>query len=948
MAHDMSLTWQLGIVGVSGALKSFSDVTDKLTTVKNSTKDLIETQEKLKGIDKISEAYGKATRKWAEATKQLSKLKEEYEKSGKGNAEFAKKVKEAEKYVDKLNTQKERQKHIFRAARSELEKEGLKLEGYKKRLKEVNSELARQTQYKKDLNYANSISNYGDQLYQKGSQQIITGLAFGKVALSPIKEYAELEEAQADLKKMIAFKDKAEEQAYFNKIRQVSESSPLRQTEVYEIAGAAAQSGIAKEDIVEFTERAMKLKVAFDMSTEASGEFIAKSKEQLGLSQEQTFAYADTINFLSDNSAAKANQLVEISNRVGGLARTQNISKETNLGFATTLLSMGKSAEVASTGLKQLYLELGKGADTKKKMAAFKYLGLNPDTINKEMAMDAEGTIIKVLEKIDKLKAEDKSAVLNDLFGEQAIDSVATLANNIDKVKKNLALAHSEMTAGSVDKEYANRMNTLKNIFEQTKNTLVNGLADIGEAIGPQLKESLKGWSETFKSLGNFAKTHPKLMSGIIKTIGAIAIFNLSMGLTNRFVTGPLTKTFAWLLKFGKHYKFGGLMHALKKMFPLTSKLFSAFTKIGTFLGGKFISVLKLVGTALKLVFTGNPIGLLIVAIVAVIAIFILLYKKCEWFRNGVKLIFGGFIEYIKGLCKIVIGIFTLNGDMIKEGFHNVINGVKKIFSGVVHIVKNVWKIVKDNLKSIWDWIKTKFKEIWAKIKEYSVMFIPFVGVFILLYKKCEWFRNGVNAVWIAIKNAFSNTWQWIKDKFNALLEIGSNAWNGLKNSATAIIDKIKESFSGFFDWINKKWESLKNFGSKLNPFNWFKGDGEVAQNYSGTNYFGGGLTTLAERGAELVEMNNNSFLVSSPSIANLPRGARILNNSQTRSSLSSRVSSLKDRIRSISNDSRTVVGGDTITININGGSGNATDIAREVKRVLEEIQSKKRRTAII
>ena len=94
--------------------------------------------------------------------------------------------------------------------------------------------------------------------------------------------------------------------------------------------------------------------------------------------------------------------------------------------------------------------------------------------------------------------------------------------------------------------------------------------------------------------------------------------------------------------------------------------------------------------------------------------------------------------------------------------------------------------------------------------------------------------------------------------------------------------------------------------------------------------------------------MNNNSFLVSSPSIANLPRGARILNNSQTRSSLSSRVSSLKDRIRSISNDSRTVVGGDTITININGGSGNATDIAREVKRALEEIQSKKRRTAIV
>ncbi len=909
MAHDMSLTWQLGIVGVSGALKSFSDVADKLTTVKNSTKDLIETQEKLKKIDKISESYGKATRKWAEATKQLAKLKEEYEKSGKGNAEFAKKVKETERYVERLNTQKQRQAHLFKAARSELEKEGLKLEGYKKRLKEVNSELARQTQYKKDLNYANNISSYGDQLYQKGSQQIITGLAFGKVALSPIKEYARLEEAQADLKKMIEFKDKAEEQAYFNKIRQVSENnSPLQQTEVYEIAGAAAQAGIAKEDIVEFTERAMKLKVAFDMSTEASGEFIAKSKEQLGLSQEQTFAYADTINFLSDNSAAKANQLVEISNRVGGLARTQNISKETNLGFATTLLSMGKSAEVASTGLKQLYLELGKGADTKKKMEAFKYLGLNPDTINKEMAKDAEGTIVKVLEKIDKLKAEDKSAVLNDLFGEQAIDSVATLANNIDKVKKNLALAHSEMTAGSVDKEYANRMNTLKNIFEQTKNTLVNGLADIGEAIGPQLKESLKGWSETFKSWGNFAKSHPKLMAGIIKVVGAIAIFNLTIGLTNRFITGPLTKSFAWFLKFGKHFKFGGLMHALKKMFPLTSRLISGIIKIFKFLGGKFIGLIKIVGTALKVAFTANPIGMIIVAIIAVI------------------------------------------------------------------------------------------------------------GIFVVLYKKCEWFRNMVNAVWKAIKDTFSSVWEWIKEKFNALVDIGANAWNGLKESGAAIIDKIKDAFKGFFDWLHNKWEDLKSLGSKLNPFNWFgKKDNSIPQNYSGTNYFGGGLTTLAERGAELVEVNNNSYLIASQMLANLPRGAKILNNSQTRkkieginknnnkipfnlkklyqvskniliknsyknkkvvnsetkniqnyalknsynlkkdketpktNSLSSRVLSLKDRIKNISNSNlKTTIGGDTITVNIYCNSENKIDIAREVKKVFEEIQSKKRRTAIV
>jgi len=110
-----------------------------------------------------------------------------------------------------------------------------------------------------------------------------------------------------------------------------------------------------------------------------------------------------------------------------------------------------------------------------------------------------------------------------------------------------------------------------------------------------------------------------------------------------------------------------------------------------------------------------------------------------------------------------------------------------------------------------------------------------------------------------------------------------------------------------------------------------------IQENWSGTNYFGGGLTTLAERGTELVEMNNSSFLVNSQTLANLPKGARILNNSQTRKSLSSRVSSLKERIKNISNsNSKTIIGGDTITINITGNSANPTDIARVVKRVIE------------
>ena len=839
MAKDMSLIWQMGVAGASETMSILSKAAKSLNEVKDSTEDLVKTQKKLENLDKVAEAYKNANSEYNKAAKNLEQLRKAYAKSNNVTAEFKEQVKNAEKQVDKLNKQKERQKHIFEAARSALENEGIKLEGYKKKLKEVNEELKKQEKLKKSLSKAQAISDTGDQFSKKGSEQLRRGAATGAALAVPIKFYMDVEESQADLRKILG----KEAEKYYDDLAELSKNGPLSQIEINEIAGSLAQSGIAGEDIVAYSDMAGKMKVAFDISTDEAGTFLAKTKEQLNLSKDELFSYMDTLNMLSNNYSVTAAQLADVSARTGGFAKSINLSKESNMAFATSLISANVSAEQTSTVLGKLYSELSQGANTKNKADALKYLGFDPKTINKEMAENAEGTILKVLEKIKNSNVADKSALISDIFGsdKSVINGLSVLSENLDGVKEKLDKAKQAVSENEkVNGEYEDRINTLTNQLKIFRNNAFNALANIGKSIAPELKETLNTLKEFAGKVANFIKENPKLVAFIVKMVAGFAAMNLGMGVANKLLLGPFAKGVGWLYKFGAFKSKGGVFFALKKMFPLASKVFGTFVKIGTFLGGKFIGIIKAVGLALKVAFTANPVGLIIAAIVAVIAIFVLLYKKCEWFRNG------------------------------------------------------------------------------------------------------------VNAVWAAIKNAFFSTWQWIKDKFNALLEIGSNAWNGLKNSATAIIDKIREAFSGFFDWINKKWESLKNFGSKLNPFNWFKGDGEVAQNYSGTNYFGGGLTTLAERGAELVEMNNSSFLVNSPAMANLPRGARILNNSQTRSSLSSRVSSLKDRIRSISNDSKTVVGGDTITININGGSGSDTDIARAVKRVIEEMQNKKRRTAIV
>lgn len=840
MSKDMNLVWQMSVAGAAGAMAAISKATQSIKEVKESTEDLAKTQKKLESLDKVAEAYKNANSEYNKAAKNLEQLRKAYAKSNNVTAEFKEQVKNAEKQVDKLNKQKERQKHIFQAARSELEKEGIKLEGYKKKLKEVNEELKKQEKLKKSLSKAQALSDLGDQFSKKGNEQIRRGAATGAALAIPVKFYMDVEESQADLRKILG----KEAEKYYDDLAGLSKNGPLSQIEINEIAGSLAQSGIKGEDIVAYSDMAGKMKVAFDITTDEAGTFLAKTKEQLNLSKDELFSYMDTLNMLSNNYSVTAAQLADVSARTGGFAKSINLSKESNMAFATSLISTGVTAEQTSTVLGKLYSELSQGANTKNKAAALEYLGFDPRTINKEMAENAEGTILKVLERIKNSNVADKSALISDIFGsdKSVINGLSVLSENLDGVKEKLDKAKQAVSENErVNGEYEDRLNTLTNQLKMFRNNAFNALADIGKSIAPELKETLNTLKEFAGKIANFIKENPKLVAFIVKMVAGFAAMNLGMGVANKILLGPFAKGVGWLYKFGAFKSKGGLLFALKRMFPLTSKLFGTFMKIGKFLGGKFIGLIKIVGTALKVAFTANPIGMVIVAIIAVI------------------------------------------------------------------------------------------------------------GIFVVLYKKCEWFRNMVNAIWKSIKDTFSNVWEWIKGRFNALVDIGAMAWDGLKNSATIIIDKIKDAFKGFFDWLHNKWEDLKSLGSKLNPFNWFgKKDNSIPQNYSGTNYFGGGLTTLAERGAELVEIGNSSFLVNAETLANLPRGAKILNNSQTRSSLSSRVSSLKDRVKGISNNSRTVVGGDTITINIKGGSGNAADIAREVKRVLEEIQSKKRRTAII
>ena len=114
---------------------------------------------------------------------------------------------------------------------------------------------------------------------------------------------------------------------------------------------------------------------------------------------------------------------------------------------------------------------------------------------------------------------------------------------------------------------------------------------------------------------------------------------------------------------------------------------------------------------------------------------------------------------------------------------------------------------------------------------------------------------------------------------------------------------------------------------------------------WTGTNYWEGGLTTVAERGAELIQIPGKpAFLAESEMLLNLPKGTRILNNSQTRSTLRDKVANLKDRVSNLKGGNS--YGGNNYSIVINVNGGNPSEVERIVRKVIAGDINKRERTA--
>lgn len=595
-----------------------------------------------------------------------------------------------------------------------------------------------------------------------------TSAAITAITVDAAKKAIEFESTMADVAKVVdGLRDQngAFTKSYYemsDALLNMSKSIPMTADALGQIMASAGQAGIASEDLTKFTETAAKMGVAFDTTAEQAGEWMATWRTALNLSQTQVTALGDQLNYLGNTTSENALKLSEVVTRVGALGQTAGLSAGEVAALAASM--PGVTAEISATGIKSMMIAMTAGASaTSKQAAVLQQLGFTASDMANRMQTDAKGAIIDLLGAIKQLPAAEQTAALSQYFGKESVSSIAPLLKNLGYLQQQFAkVGDAAAYSGSMEAEYAVRADTTANKLQLMQNKLAVLQVQIGNKILPYVNDALDDLSAN--ALPKAEKTLGFIIPKVAKLLGFMlehssALINIGLGITA--VVG-ISKTFKAV---STAYKGATAAVKLLRAAQLRTKTatiaLTAQTRAHTFAMRASAAASKAAAVASKafragLAFVTSPIGIAILAITALIAAGVWLYKnwdtvKAKAAQLGAK----------------ISGIWT----KINTAVTTAIAAISSRFPALGAVLSGLWKSVQD---------------VWGNIKAIFSNIIGFID---------NVFSGNWSAAWGNVVSIFGNV-------FGELANIAKAPINAVISVINMVLSKINEMKISIPDWV--------------------------------------------------------------------------------------------------------------------------------------------------
>lgn len=705
---------------------------------------------------------------------QLSSLEKQYELTVQQQGANSKGAEELE---IKINQQK--------AAIGNTEKQ---LKNYTSQLDDLKSESGNAESESEEL--ADSVEKAGDSaenssggfsvlkgalanLVSEGINKVLDGLK--DLTTDSSNAYSQFAAATGTATDAMGEYQTAIENVYKNNFGDSLEDVAGKMAKVKEITGEIDPSNLQT-----MTEKAITLEDVFGMDMSESLRGVQSLMDHFGISSEEAF----------DLMSSGAQQGLNYSDELG-----DNIAE-----YAGKFAEAGFSAD-------EYFQYLQNGSQG----GAYNLDKVN-DSLNEVTTRLADGTIEGALDSFDSNTQEvfkawqDGKATQQDVVN-AIVQNIKNTTNEQDKM--NLAATAFGTMAEDGGTKFIESLSSVGDSFDNVKGK-ADELADV-KYDTPQ--SALQGIGRTLK-VDMLQPIVEKLMPYLNKAAA--------------WVTANLPAITQKVMDIGTKIK-NEVVPAVKNVFEWIQKLSPVIAAVGTAIAGLalvgFIQNFKTIIASTKLwtaaqwllnaAMSANPIALVVIAIAALVAAFVVLWNKSESFRNfwinlwdNVKAVASTAWEAITGFFSAAWDTIKAVWDVVLGYFQTLWAGIQTTFSVVSEVLSGFFSAAWNAIKAIWDFVVGYYQGIWNGIKAvFSVVSSVLTSFF-----SAAW--NGIKAVWNAVVAYYQGIWDGIKAVFSVvssvLTEFFSAAWNGIKG--------IWDAVSGYFSGI---WESVKSVFSGVES--WFQ-----------------------------------------------------------------------------------------------------------------------------
>jgi len=316
-----------------------------------------------------------------------------------------------------------------------------------------------------------------------------------------------------------------------------------------------------------------------------------------------------------------------------------------------------------------------------------------------------------------------------------------------------------------------------------------------GSRAGPDMAAAIReGRFEIDDLVQGFGSSEGALDDAAARTLHLSDRFKM-MANTVTGVVGPYAEMGMGLA--GVAAGIGPVMQGLGAMGPMLGKV-AAGMKLSVLWSG-ILKAATAVGTAIQWLFnaalTANPVGIVVVAIAALVAGLVWFFTQTEAGRKIIKVVWGAIKNAIGG----VVSWFQDTAMPI----------ISKVFSVIAAAVRFVWKIysaywslIFRAIKSVIDWIVVN---VWPKIKAVFSAIVTAVKWVFKAYK--TYFALIFRAIKSVIDWIVANVWPKIQAVFSAIVTAAKWVFKAYKTYFALILGAVRK----VIDWIVVNvWPKIK------------------------------------------------------------------------------------------------------------------------------------------